>query len=213
MGCATPEGATGSQHRPPDRADGRLPDHHLGRHHQPLLLVGPADDRHGGAAHHRGEADIFVAGGVESISLRAERSQHAHGAGPGAAGEEAGDLLEHAADGREVAKRYGIGARRGPVRRRSQQRAARRAAGKFNHEIVPITTTMAVVDKATGALGHQGGHADRRRGHPRRHDLRRRRGSSPAIPGRRDRGRQRQPVLRRRLGLRGDGAKLAEKRG
>jgi acetyl-CoA C-acetyltransferase len=67
---------------------------------------------------------------------------------------------------------------------RSQQRAAARAAGKFNDEIVPITTTMVVTDKATGQTLTQGGHALRRRGHPRRHHLRGRRPrSSPAIPG------------------------------
>ncbi len=44
-----------------------------------------------------GEADILVAGGVEFDLLRAERDEHAHADGPGAAEEEAGNLLADAA--------------------------------------------------------------------------------------------------------------------
>jgi acetyl-CoA C-acetyltransferase len=44
---------------------------------------------------------------------------------------------------RELQDEYGV---------RSQQRAAAaQAAGKFNDEIVPITVTMGVADKATAA--------------------------------------------------------------
>jgi acetyl-CoA acetyltransferase len=52
-------------------------------HRQPLLLVGPADDRAGAQRIIAGEADVFVAGGVESISLRAERDEQAHLIDPG----------------------------------------------------------------------------------------------------------------------------------
>jgi acetyl-CoA C-acetyltransferase len=53
-----------------------------------------------------------------------------------------------------VAKRYNIDKRaQDEYGVRSQQRAAAaQAAGKFNDEIVPMTVTMGVVDKATGRL-------------------------------------------------------------
>ena len=47
-----------------------------------------------------GEADILVAGGVEFDLLRAERDEHAHADGSGAAEEEAGNLLADAANRR-----------------------------------------------------------------------------------------------------------------
>src|SRR5207342_591220 len=52
-----------------------------------------------------------------------------------------------------VAKKYSISReKQDEYGVRSQQRAAAaREAGKFNDEIVPMTTTMKVVDKATGA--------------------------------------------------------------
>jgi acetyl-CoA C-acetyltransferase len=52
-----------------------------------------------------------------------------------------------------VAKRYGISRdRQDEYAFQSQQRtAAAQAAGKFNDEIVPFTTTMQLVDKASGA--------------------------------------------------------------
>ena len=69
---------------------------------------------------------------------------------------QARDLLDHAADRRDrwpsattsrkqAQDEYGV---------RSQLRAAAaQAAGKFNDEIVPMTTVMGVVDKATGRIG------------------------------------------------------------
>jgi hypothetical protein len=69
---------------------------------------------------------------------------------------QAGDLLEHAADRRaggqalqasrkERMDEYGAAASRMALPRRN-------AAGKFNDEIVPMTVTMGVADKATGQL-------------------------------------------------------------
>ena len=54
----------------------------------------------------------------------------------------------------QVAKRYGIPRdKQDEYGARSQQRAAAaQAAGKFNDEIVPITVTMGIADKATGRL-------------------------------------------------------------
>ena len=69
LGCAMPERGNGPQHRAPVGDPRRPAGQRCGRHRQSLLLVGPADDRDGGAAHHAGEADVIVAGGLESISL------------------------------------------------------------------------------------------------------------------------------------------------
>jgi acetyl-CoA C-acetyltransferase len=56
-----------------------------------------------------------------------------------------------------VAKRYGISReKQDEYALQSQQRtAAAQAAGKFNDEIVPFTTTMQLVDKASGARSYK----------------------------------------------------------
>jgi len=100
-----------------------------------------------------GEGDVIVAGGVESIScVQNEQNRHmlrepwlaAHKP------EVYWTMLETA---ETVAKRYGISRERQDAYGvQSQQRAAAAAAaGRFAAEIVPMTTTMKVVDKATGA--------------------------------------------------------------
>ncbi len=53
MGCANPE-RHGLQHCAPDRTACRLPGHGARCDREPLLLVGPADHRHGRAARDRG---------------------------------------------------------------------------------------------------------------------------------------------------------------
>jgi acetyl-CoA C-acetyltransferase len=95
---------------------------------------------------------ILVAGGVESIScVQNEANQHMR-RDPW--------LLEHKPElylsmlqtAENVARRYGISKEdQDAYGVRSQLRAAAaHAAGKFNDEIVPMTTTMAVQDKASG---------------------------------------------------------------
>jgi acetyl-CoA C-acetyltransferase len=100
-----------------------------------------------------GEGDIFVAGGVESIScVQNEMNKHMF--------QEAW-LKEHKPQiywpmlqtAETVAKRYNI-AREAQDRYgvESQLKAAKaRAEGRFKEEIVPIATTMKVVDKETKA--------------------------------------------------------------
>jgi acetyl-CoA C-acetyltransferase len=99
-----------------------------------------------------GEAECFVAGGVESIScVQNEMNRHMF---------EDEWLKEHKpgiywpmlATAENVAKRYKI-SREAQDRFgvESQQKAAKaREAGKFKDEIVPISTKMKVVDKSTG---------------------------------------------------------------
>jgi acetyl-CoA C-acetyltransferase len=99
-----------------------------------------------------GEGEIFVAGGVESISLvQNEMNKHhfqdewLHRHHP----ETYWPMLQTA---EYVARRYEIPReKQDEFGVQSQRRAARaRAEGKFKDEIVPITTKMKVVDKHTG---------------------------------------------------------------
>ena len=99
-----------------------------------------------------GEGDIFVAGGVESIScVQNEMNKHM-------ANEDW--LLEHKPEiywtmlqtAEQVAKRYKISReQQDRYGVDSQLKAAKaRAEGKFNDEIVPIAVRMKIVDKNTG---------------------------------------------------------------
>ncbi|MFL6567499.1 MAG: beta-ketoacyl synthase N-terminal-like domain-containing protein, partial [Burkholderiales bacterium] len=99
-----------------------------------------------------GEGEVYVAGGVESISLvQNEMNKHhfqdewLHRHAP----ETYWPMLQTA---EYVAKKYGISReKQDEFGVRSQTRAAKaRAEGKFRDEIVPITTKMKVVDKNTG---------------------------------------------------------------
>jgi acetyl-CoA C-acetyltransferase len=100
------------------------------------------------------EGDIYAAGGVESIScVQQEMNRHML-ADPW--------LQEHKPElywpmlqtAETVAKRYNISReRQDEYGVQSQQRAAAaQAAGRFDAEIVPMTTTMGVADKASGML-------------------------------------------------------------
>ena len=99
-----------------------------------------------------GEGEIFVAGGVESISLvQNEMNKHhfqdewLHRHAP----ESYWPMLQTA---EYVARKYAIPReRQDEFGVQSQQRAAKaRQEGRFKDEIVPITTKMKVVDKNTG---------------------------------------------------------------
>ena len=109
------------------------------------------------AANHvmTGQGDVFVAGGLESISL----TQNEHANGYRLRGEW---LTEHKPEiympmlqtAEVVAKRYGISREaQDEYALQSQQRtAAAQQAGLFEHEIVPMTARMKVQDKATGEI-------------------------------------------------------------
>jgi acetyl-CoA C-acetyltransferase len=102
-----------------------------------------------------GEADMFVAGGVESIScVQNEMNRHmvAEVWLTQNKPEVYWPMLQTA---EMVAKRYGIPRdKQDEYGVRSQQRASRALAeGKFKDEIVPMTTIMGVADKSTGQLG------------------------------------------------------------
>ena len=101
-----------------------------------------------------GEGDVFVAGGLESIScVQNESNKHML---------RENWLNEHKPEiywtmlqtAETVSKRYGISReRQDEFGARSQQRAAAAAAAhKFDDEIVPMTVTMGTVDKDSGRL-------------------------------------------------------------
>ncbi len=152
MGCANPEGATG---------------HNIARQialraGMPITVSGATVNRFCSSglqtiamAAQRviaGEADIFVAGGVESISC-VQNEMNKHMVHDGWLVQNKPEIYWNMLQTAEmVSKRYGIA--REPQDQygaRSQQRAAAAAAAGFTKdEIVPIRVTMKTVDKATG---------------------------------------------------------------
>jgi acetyl-CoA C-acetyltransferase len=154
MGCANPEGATG----------GNIARQIVLRAGLPVSVPGMTVNRFCSSglqtialAAQRviaGEGEVFVAGGVESIScVQNEMNRHMMVEGwlntnkP----EIYWSMLQTAEN---VAKRYSISKeRQDEYGARSQQRAAAaQEAGKFNDEIVPMTVLAGVADKASGRL-------------------------------------------------------------
>ncbi len=152
MGCATPEGATGQN----------IARQIAIRAGMPVTVSGMTVNRFCSSglqtvalASQRiltGEAEIFVAGGVESIScVQNEMNKHMLAESwltqnkpeiywPMLATAE--NVAKRYRISREVQDRYGVD---------SQLKAAKaRAEGKFRDEIVPISARMKVVDKNTG---------------------------------------------------------------
>ncbi len=152
LGCANPEGATG---------------HNIARQAAlraglPVTVSGVTVNRFCSSglqtvalAAQRvisGEADIFVAGGVESISC-VQNEMNAHFVNDPW-------LMEHKSEiywpmlqtAEQVASRYRISREdQDHYGVQSQQRAtAAREAGRFDAEIVPLKTTMKIVNKDTG---------------------------------------------------------------
>jgi acetyl-CoA C-acetyltransferase len=100
-------------------------------------------------------AEVIVAGGLESISC-VQNEANTHMRRDPWIDEHKPTLFWNMLQTAEtVAKRYNISKEsQDEYGVRSQQRAAAgQAAGKFKDEIAPMTTTMGVVDKNTGAIG------------------------------------------------------------
>ena len=151
MGCANPEGRDRRQHRAPDRAARRLPVTVSGMTVNRFCSSGLQTIALASQRILAGEARRLRRRRRRVDFLRAERSQQAHGPGRVAEGTQARDLLEHAADRRAGGQALQDRPRSaGPLRRAQPAAAAKaRSDGKFKDEIVPITTTMKVVDKNT----------------------------------------------------------------
>ena len=153
MGCANPEGATGWNIARQVALRAGMPVSVSGMTVNRFCSSGLQTVALAAQRILTGEGDIFVAGGVESIScVQNEMNRHMFEEEWLKANKPAvyWPMLMTAEN---VAKRYGIGRE---VQDRfgvdSQQKAAKaRSEGKFVDEIVPITTKMKTVDKATGA--------------------------------------------------------------
>ncbi len=154
IGCANPEGATGGNIARQIALRGGCPVTTGGMTVNRFCSSGLQTIALAAQRIIAGEGDIYAAGGVESIScVQQEMNQHM--------------LMEvwlkqHKPEiywpmlqtAENVAKRYKISKeRQDEYGVQSQQRAAAaQAAGKFNAEIVPMTTIMGVADKTTGML-------------------------------------------------------------
>jgi acetyl-CoA C-acetyltransferase len=154
IGCANPEGATGANIARQIALRGGCPVSTAGMTVNRFCSSGLQTIALAAQRIIAGEGEIYAAGGVESIScVQQEMNTHML-ADPW--------LKEHKPEvywpmlqtAETVAKRYNISReRQDEYGVQSQQRAAiAQAEGKFAFEIVPMTTTMGVADKATGLL-------------------------------------------------------------
>jgi len=151
MGCANPEGATG----------GNIARQVAIRAGMPVTVSGMTVNRFCSSglqtvalAAQRviaGEADVFVAGGVESISLVQNESNKYMAEDEWLHRHKPEIYWPMLATAENVAKRYNISRelqdRYGVDSQNKAEKA--RAEGKFDDEIVPITTKMKIVDKET----------------------------------------------------------------
>jgi len=152
LGCALPEGATG----------GNIARQAALRAGLPVAVAGATINRFCASglqaiasAAHRVLADrvpIMVAGGLESISLVQGPAGLYQARNPWLAEHRPTVYLSMLDTAEVVAARYGVSREaQDAYALQSQQRtAAAQAAGRFDLEIVPLTATMKVVDKATG---------------------------------------------------------------
>jgi acetyl-CoA C-acetyltransferase len=152
MGCATPEGATGSNIARQIALRAGLPITTSGMTVNRFCSSGLQTIAMAAQRIIAGESDVLVAGGVESIScVQNEANKHML-ADPW--------LLEHKPEiywnmlqtAEQVAKRYSIGRERmDQYGAASQQRAcAAQEAGRFNEEMVSCTVTAGVADATLG---------------------------------------------------------------
>ncbi|KVD35988.1 acetyl-CoA acetyltransferase [Burkholderia sp. ABCPW 11] len=154
MGCANPEGATGANIARQIALRAGLPVSVPGMTVNRFCSSGLQTIALAAQRIIAGEGEIYVAGGVESIScVQNEMNRHMI---------QEGWLVEHKPEiywnmlqtAENVAKRYGISKERQDAYGvQSQLRAAAaQEAGRFRDEIVPITVLAGIADKATGRL-------------------------------------------------------------
>ena len=157
MGCANPEGATGANIARqialmagcPITTSGMTVNRCCSSGLQTIALASQRVIA--------GEADVFVAGGVESIScVQQEMNRHML-ADPALLAKKPEVYWSMLQTAEQVAQRYGIGRdAMDEYGAASQQKAcAAQAAGKFDDEIAPITVTMGVADKQLGLITKQ----------------------------------------------------------
>ncbi|AXQ30585.1 acetyl-CoA C-acyltransferase [Solimonas sp. K1W22B-7] len=153
MGCANPEGATGVNIARQCAIRAGLPVTTSGVTVNRFCSSGLQTIAMAAQRVMVDKAPIVVAGGVESISLVQNQMNTNHLADPWVYQHKQEIYWPMMQTAETVAARYKIGRdRQDEYGVRSQQRAAAAlAAGKFKDEIVPLTTTMSITEKATGA--------------------------------------------------------------
>ena len=139
MGCATPEGATGSNIARQIALRAGLPITTSGMTVNRFCSSGLQTIAMAAQRIIAGEGDVYVAGGVESIScVQNEANKHMLRR-PVAGRAQARDLLEHAADGRagrQALQRSAASAWTSTAPPASRRPTAALEAGKFKDEIV-----------------------------------------------------------------------------
>jgi len=154
MGCANPEGATGNNIARQCALRAGLPVSVSGMTVNRFCSSGLQTIALAAQRIIAGEAQVFVAGGVESIScVQQEMNLHMI-ADPALAQQKPEIYWSMLQTAEQVAKRYGIGRdAMDEYGAASQQKAcAAQAAGRFDAEIAPITVTAGVVDKVRGII-------------------------------------------------------------
>ena len=152
MGCATPEGATGSNIARQIALRAGLPITTGGVTVNRFCSSGLQTIAMAAQRIIAGEGDVYVAGGVESIScVQNEANKHML-ADPWLVKNKPEIYWNMLQTAENVAKRYNIARQRmDEYGAGSQQRAcAAQEAGLFNAEIAPITVTMGVADAQLG---------------------------------------------------------------
>ena len=157
MGCATPEGATGANIARQIALKAGMPISVSGMTVNRFCSSGLQTIALAAQRIIAGEGQVYVAGGVESIScVQQEANQHMLQdlALAKMKPEIYWNMLQTA---EQVAKRYRIGRdRMDEYGAASQQKAcAAQAAGLFNDEIAPITVSAGVIDKVMGMMTKQ----------------------------------------------------------
>ncbi len=155
MGCATPEGATGSNIARQIALAAGCPVTTAGATVNRFCSSGLQTIAMAAQRIIANEGDVFVAGGVESISCVQNEANRHMARDPNLLKQKPEVYWSMLQTAEQVAKRYGIGRdRMDEYGALSQQRAcAAAAAGRFKDEIVPIKVRMATADPKTQQLG------------------------------------------------------------
>ncbi len=157
MGCATPEGATGSNIARQIAIKAGLPVTTSGMTINRFCSSGLQTIATAAQRIIAGEGDVYVAGGVESISC-VQQEMNLHMIRDLALEKQKPEIYWNMLQTAEqVAKRYGIGREAmDEYGAASQQKAcAAQAAGLFDAEIAPITVTAGIADKTLGLITRQ----------------------------------------------------------
>jgi len=157
MGCANPEGATGANIARQIALKAGLPISVSGLTVNRFCSSGLQTIALAAQRIIAGEGQVYVAGGVESISC-VQQEMNTHMLQDLALAKQKPEIYWNMLQTAEqVAKRYKIGRdRMDEYGAASQQKAcAAAAAGKFDDEIAPITVTAGVYDKTMGLITKQ----------------------------------------------------------